>query len=405
MITSPQDGEHVAPAAPPIGDLIAERLRQRTEPVLAGYNATVLFDADGHGAWTIRLSRGAASVEPGSVEAPTVSVRASVEVLRDVIEGRRSGTQAYLDGDLIVRGHLALALELDGAFDTPNRPVTHPRARVATPLGVRTVYLDAGSRDAPAVVLLHGLGATNASMLPLVADLSSDHRVIAPDLPGFGDSAKPRWRYTPAQFARWLNAFQHAVGAPTATLVGNSMGGRITIEAGLQHPETVTRMVLLCPSPAFRKMRQMVPFVRVLSAQLARVPLPVAHEFVVDSVRNMFAVPDRLPNEWYDAAADEFRYVFKSPAARVAFFACARQIYLEDAFGDRGFWTRLPSLRTPAMFVWGERDRLVPAGFERHVREALPSVKSVTLPNCGHVPQFELREETARLVRDFIDAS
>src|SRR5205823_1364255 len=109
--------------------------------------------------------------------------------------------------------------------------------------------------------------------------------------------------------------------------------------------------------------------------------------------------------EWYDAAADEFLFVMRNAAARVAFWSCARQIYLEDAYGDHGFWTRLPKLYAPAMFVWGERDRLVPASFERHVRAALPDCESVTLPDCGHVPQFELPEETARLVRAFIDAA
>jgi pimeloyl-ACP methyl ester carboxylesterase len=76
---------------------------------------------------------------------------------------------------------------------------------------------------------------------------------------------------------------------------------------------------------------------------------------------------------------------------------------MEEAFGDNGFWDRLPHLRTPALFVWGDRDRLVPASFERHVLAAVPYAESVCMKDSGHVPQFEHPEETARLTRQFLD--
>jgi len=86
----------------------------------------------------------------------------------------------------------------------------------------------------------------------------------------------------------------------------------------------------------------------------------------------------------------------------VAFFACARQIYLEEAHGRRGFWDRLPGLLPPALFVWGDRDRLVPASFAHHVADALPSTGSVVLEDSGHVPQFEHPELTMALLRGFL---
>lgn len=161
-------------------------------------------------------------------------------------------------------------------------------------------------------------------------------------------------------------------------------------------------VVLLAPSPAFRRLRQMVPLVRFLPPDVARLPLPFSHRVVVEAVRGMFAVPDRLPRTWYDAAADEFRRVMRSPAHRVAFFACARQIYLEDAYGRHGFWDRLPTLLPPALFVWGDRDRLVPSSFARHVETALPDATSVVLHDCGHVPQFETPEVLHPMVRSFL---
>ena len=256
--------------------------------------------------------------------------------------------------------------------------------------------------DDPPVLLLHGLGATNASMLPTLAALAEDHRVIAPDSPGFGASAAPRGPYSPAWFAAWVEELQVATRSRGAVLVGNSLGGRVALEQGLTRPRSVRGVVLLTPSPAFRRLRQWVPLVRVLPPELARLPLALSHRLVVEGIRSMFSVPDRLPRTWYDAAADEFRRVMSSPAHRVAFFQCARQIYLEDAYGRAGFWDRLPSLVPPALFVWGDRDRLVPASFARHVTEALPDAGSIVVEDCGHVPQFEHPEATHELLRGFL---
>jgi pimeloyl-ACP methyl ester carboxylesterase len=87
----------------------------------------------------------------------------------------------------------------------------------------------------------------------------------------------------------------------------------------------------------------------------------------------------------------------------VALRACARQIFVEEAHGLQGFWDRLPGLGPPALFVWGDRDRLVPASFERHVVQAVPHAQSVVMHDCGHVPQFEHPQQTAEITRAFID--
>jgi pimeloyl-ACP methyl ester carboxylesterase len=162
-------------------------------------------------------------------------------------------------------------------------------------------------------------------------------------------------------------------------------------------------MVLLCPSPAFRRMRQFTPLVRLLPPDAAVPPLPIPHAAVVAGIRSMCAQPDRLARTWYDAAADEHTRVMRSYRHRRAFFACLKQIYMEDAFGDHGFWDRLPRMQTPALFMWGDRDRLVPASFERHVLAAVPQAESVCMADWGHVPQFEHPAETARITREFLD--
>ena len=386
--------------------LLASHLRRRFEDThLARRSATVVLDAGGAGTWCVTIHRGRGQARRGSTPDPTLTITAAPDVLADVVSARSSGVDAFLQGRLTVRGDLALALQLDGLFAGDEaRPATHPRSLEVRAMGVRTLYLEAGPPDAPPVILLHGLGATNASLLPVLGDLAVDHRVLAPDLPGFGASDAPASPYNPPWFAAWVEAFQNATRSRGAVLIGNSLGGRIALEAGLTHPKSVRGLVLLTPSPAFRRLRQWVPLVRVVSPDLARFPVPpLNHRLTVEGIKAMFSQPDRLPASWYDAAADEARRVLRMPRHRVAFFSCARQIYLEDAYGKNGFWQRLPGLTPPALFIWGDRDRLVPSSFARHVADALPTAGQIVLEDCGHVPQFEHPVETNAMIRGFLE--
>lgn len=393
------DSPHPAEA---MDGLITRRLRERLGDALGFRTATVRLDAGADGSWLIAIRNGQPSLAAGTGPADT-TITASIAILRDVVGGAKSGTGAFLSGDLTVRGDLNLALALDGAFiEVPGRPTTWPQMRTVRAGRVRTSYLEAGPPDAPVVVMLHGLAATNASLLPLVWDIAETHHVIAPDLVGFGNTDKPRQRYDAAHFHRWLVDFLDALEIPQAHLVGNSLGGRVALELGIDSPERVTSLSLLCPSPAFRRLRQFIPLVRLLRPELLAIGLPVRHRIVVEGIRAMFSEPNRLPGPWYDAAADEFIRVSRKPAARVALGSALREIYLERSAGDRGFYTRLATLQVPALFVWGDRDRLVPSSFSRHISAAAPNARTVILADSGHVPQFEHRKITTDLVREML---
>jgi pimeloyl-ACP methyl ester carboxylesterase len=389
-------------AIPNLDALFAARLRDGVKAALADEYGSVVFDAPPVGAWTVRLDHGRVRLVRGRARRPRATITADPATLASVLEGRISGVEAYLDHGLTVRGDLALALQMDGAFDVGERPATHPVVKATTVLGARASYLEAGPADAPPVILLHGLGATNASMLPLVPALAKDHRVIAPDFPGFGASSAPHWRYRPSDLATWLAAFGDNVGARKPVLIGNSMGGRVALEAGLTTPESVDRVVLLCPSPAFRRFRELVPFVKLLPPDAVFAPTVVPHWILVRIIRSFFADPDRLPDAWYHSAADEYRRVMRGYRHRRAFYAALREIYLDPAYGEAGFWERLPGLSVPALFVWGDRDWLVPSAFEQHVTRALPQAESVLMADCGHVPQFEHPTETNALIHNFL---
>lgn len=382
--------------------LLRARLLGTYSHLLADTSATILFTAGGMANWTVEIDHGRSTARRGGPANPTTTVRAPLPVLTDVVSGARSGVAAFHAGELTVRGNLALALQLDGLFPGDRSDDSRTWTRSVTAGGIETFYLEAGPVDAPPVVLVHGLSATNASMLPLIVALSKDFRVLAPDLPGHGGTQATSEPHAAEYLGTWLSEFLRETCDQPAVLVGNSLGGRTALEAALNSPYEVRGLVLLCPAVAFRKLRQFVPVVRLVQSQIAALPVRVPRPMALRGLRTLFAQPSRLPDSWYDAAIDEFIRVFSLRANRVAIFSALRHIYLDEPFGEGGFWDRLPTLRPPALFLWGDRDALVPAGFAKFVSQALPQARSVILDDCGHVPQFEHPELTAQFCRDFI---
>jgi pimeloyl-ACP methyl ester carboxylesterase len=295
-----------------------------------------------------------------------------------------------------MRGSLHLGVGLLAATSGSQEPGRLAFETLRTRSG-RISILSAG--EGPDTVLcLHGLGGTKASFLPTVAAMSGAYRVVAMDLPGFGESDKPIGAaYDAAFFARAAFDTLDALGIEAAHVVGNSMGGRVAIEAGLMDRDRVRGMVLLSPALAWLRDRRWAPVVRLLRPELGLVqmtPRPVVERVV----RRL--VPGGGTG-WAAAGVDEFLRAYTTPRGRAAFYAAARNIYLDEPHGDDGFWKRLAGLSADALFVWGRRDTLVPIAFMKHVERALPSARHVEL-DCGHVPQLERPRETHAAMLDFL---
>ena len=181
-------------------------------------------------------------------------------------------------------------------------------------------------------------------------------------------------------------------------LIGNSLGGRVALEVALRDPERVGRLALLAPSLAWRRPRRWAPALRLVRPELGLVQL--APRAVVQAVVHRL-IPG-ADEGWTAAGVDEFLRAYLTPAGRAAFYAAARQIYLETPHGSNGFWPRLRELQPDALFIWGRHDTLVPIAFARHVAEALPHARHVEL-DCGHVPQMERPQQTHKAVAAFLE--
>jgi len=353
----------------------------------------VRLDVAGEGAWDAVLDADGGRLEPPRGD-PDAALSADRATWQRIARDLRGGMQAYQAGRLKVRRDLHLGVGFLAATSGLTEPGRLVFRTLPTSSG-RISTLQAGEGDT--VVAIHGLGATKASFLPTVAALAPRFRVVAVDLPGFGDSDKPIGAaYDAAFFARAIVALLDALEVERAHLVGNSLGGRVALEVGMSAPERVGRLGLLAPSMAWRRSRPWAPLLRLVRPELGLIqPAPRAVvEGIVERV-----VPE-ASDGWAAAGVDEFLRSYLTPRGRAAFYAAARQIYLEDA----GMWDRLHELRPEALFVWGRRDTLVPLAFARHVTDALPNAHHLEL-NCGHVPQLERPRETHQALTRFFAAA
>jgi pimeloyl-ACP methyl ester carboxylesterase len=359
--------------------------------------ARVRLAVTGGDSWDAVIADGRVTLTASSGGRPDAVLTADLPTWTRIAADLRGGMDAFRAGRLRVRRNLHVGVGFLAATTVSDDPARLRFRMVATPRA-RLSMMEAGS--GPPLVAIHGLGGTKGSFLPTVAGLADRFRVIAIDLPGFGDSDKPIGAaYDAPFFASVVVDLLDALELPKADLVGNSLGGRIVLEVGLRNPDRTPHLVLLAPSLAWRRDRPWAALVRMARPELGL--LQLAPRPVVEAIVNRL-IPG-ADDGWAAAGVDEFLRAYLTPAGRAAFYAAARQIYLEEPQGTDGFWPRLQTLEPEALFVWGKRDTIVPIAFERYVAEALPAARQLEL-DCGHVPQVERPKQTNAAIAKFLGA-
>ena len=344
--------------------------------------------------WDVLVNGGVRVAAADARVAADATLSADRATWDQMAEDLRGGMDAYRAGRLVIRHNLHVGVGFLAATSGATGPQRLRFQHIETASGTISI-LSAGAGEP--VVMIHGLGATKGSFLPTVAALAGSFRTIALDLPGFGDSVKPLGAaYHAPFFARAVVDLMNALALPRAHVIGNSMGGRVALELGLRHAERVRRLALLSPSLAWRRERPWAPVVRLLRPELGL--LQITPRWLVEAIVHR-TIPGADSN-WVRAGVDEFLRAYLTPRGRAAFYAAARQIYLEEPHGAKGFWTRLATLEPASLFIWGKRDSLVPIGFAKHVKDTLPAARHLEL-DCGHVPQLERPAETHAAIAAF----
>jgi pimeloyl-ACP methyl ester carboxylesterase len=261
-------------------------------------------------------------------------------------------------------------------------------------------YVKAG--NGPVLVLLHGILGSRRSWAELISLLEQDFTVIAPDLLGHGDSAKPRGDYSLGAHAGRLRDLLDALEVERVTLVGHSLGGGVAMQFVWLFPQRCERLVLVSSGGLGRDVS---PILRAPTLPGAEWVLPLISqswllrggELLVGQLRHvgLRSGPD-LEELWRG-------YVSLGDAeTRRAFLATIRTVV--DPGGQTvSALEWLPALaRTPTLLVWGARDRLIPVAHGVAAQQAIPGSRLEVFEQAGHLPHLSDPPRFAALLQDFV---
>lgn len=260
-------------------------------------------------------------------------------------------------------------------------------------LDTRIAY-DRWGSGGPRLLLVHAIGMDRHSWEHIAPDLAREFQVAALDLPGHGESDKPVGvDYGIWSLAARVHRFLDELGWDEALVVGNSLGGGVSLAMTLQQPERVRGLALI-DSVAFRAGLPLIgrlAFVPVLPLTTALAPRFAVRLGLETARRRWGSVTDRR--------CDSASCYLRSREGRGAFFRALRQLYgpdLDEMCEHYG------EIRCPTLVLHGERDPLIRLEHAARLATAIPTARLETLPGVGHFPQEEAPQDTLRHLRHFL---
>ena len=265
--------------------------------------------------------------------------------------------------------------------------------------GHRVCFRSAGTGSA--VLLIHGITGSCRQWERVMPILAHEHEVIAPDLLGHGESAKPRGDYSLGAFASGIRDLMVALGHETATVVGHSLGGGIAMQFAYQFPERCERLVLVSSGGLGSEVSLLLRAATLPGSELV-LPL-LTHRRIRSAGHTLGATLERLGLGLGADAAEVLRGLdsLHDPETRAAFLETLRAVVgpggqKVDA-RDRLYLAEA----VPSLIVWGRNDPIIPASHGLAAHEAMPGSRLELLP-AGHFPQLEEPYEFAQLLNEFI---
>ena len=265
--------------------------------------------------------------------------------------------------------------------------------------GDRVAYREAGAGEA--LLLIHGMAGSSATWRAVLPQLSKKYRVVAPDLFGHGESAKPRGDYSLGAFAAWLRDLLDELGITRATVVGQSLGGGVAMQFTYQHRDYCERLVLISSGGLGPDLSWIL---RMLSAPGVELVLPVV------APRPVLNVGNRL-GSWLTSAgihsprAGEIWNAYSSLSdgqTRQAFLRTLRSVVDYRGQAVSAINKLHLSSGLPILLIWGDQDRIIPVAHGYATHAAVPGSRLEVLPGVGHFPHVESPTAVVQILDDFI---
>jgi len=256
-------------------------------------------------------------------------------------------------------------------------------------------YREANSGPRPPLLLLHGWGGSSRYWRTTLATLGAERRILAPDLPGFGESPPLRGPATAERLAELVIAFADAMGLAQFDLNGHSFCASVAVYVAERYPQRVRRLVLTCMS-TFRS-----EFERRM----------------VDQVHHVMALWMALRRPWMG----ERRFIYRTAASRFFYRAPQDDAILRESFADFLKMDRrtaletaasagephinqaLQAVRCPTLVIGARQDKIMPPPGTPEVARLVPDSRLLWIEHCGHLPMVERPAEYHAALRAFLD--
>jgi pimeloyl-ACP methyl ester carboxylesterase len=267
--------------------------------------------------------------------------------------------------------------------------------------GHRVAYRAAGDHG-PVIVLVHGITSDSSNWRKVMPLLAADHQVVAPDLFGHGQSAKPRGDYSLGAYASGVRDLLQALGHDHATVVGHSLGGGVAMQLAYQYPELAERLVLVCSGGLGPGVS---PLLRVASMPGSELVLPLLTKpRLLDAGAGLGRLLGRLGLRVGTDLSEVARghATLADHEARRAFLSTLRAVV--DVGGQRvDARDRLYlAAEMPTLIVSGQRDRIIPAAHSREAHDLIGGSRLETFEDSGHYPHMDDPHRFAALLAGFI---
>ncbi|MEM9513953.1 MAG: alpha/beta fold hydrolase [Actinomycetota bacterium] len=279
---------------------------------------------------------------------------------------------------------------------------TRPPLRHVTIHGHSVGYRRAGRGEA--VLLLHGLAGSSRTWDAALPQLAERYDVIAPDLLGHGESAKPVGDYSLGAYASGVRDLLAVLDVPTITVVGHSFGGGVAMQLAYQFPQLVDRLALVGSGGLGREVSWLLRTLALPGAEYLMplgFPTPLVER--ANDVGRLLARRDiRWP--WFGEMWRAYRSL-AGAANRQAFVRTMRGVIepggqMIDAT-DRLYM----AARVPTLIMWGANDAIIPVEHGERAHEAIEHSRLEVLDGVGHFPHVEAPELFVELLGDFIDST
>ena len=258
--------------------------------------------------------------------------------------------------------------------------------------GFNLHYRDEGSRDKPALVLIHGVVASLHTWDDWMPAFARDYRIIRFDVPGFGLTGPARdGQYSAERMIKVLGLLLDYLQVQQAVLVGNSLGGYIAWNFALAAPARVSKLVLIDPAGyPMAKVPWMIA-AAALPGATRLMPLWMPRALIAQGIREVYAEPSRIK----PGVVDRYYDLSRRPGNRRAMMDIFRVLLQVNKLELQGTPARVAQIKAPTLLLWGEGDRWISPQHVPLWQRDLPGIQVKTYPGVGHIPMEEIPEQSA----------